>query len=304
MNNSMRDNFWDTFWLRQVPPHALACTRIAIGLFLLVYAGLYIPHLTILFSSDGLVLPLYLDRFPSFALIFSPPSPLAIYWIYTLFLLCILGLTLGAYFQFSVLGTLLIALYLWQLQLHGFPTSYNRILLFCLLVLLPSGAHRTFSFDQKRRTGSWLHWEPISILPQRLIALQITATFLGVSLQKFWLPHWKTGEILSYSYISRWGTPLARWYVRLPLTLRHYTFVVWTVKLLQPIAAVGIWIPKIRLPSICFLSMFLILVGVMLSIWWFVFIIPAFILFYKPEDVARLFFNDVERLNSLCKDKK
>lgn len=278
-------NFWDTFWIRRVPPHALACTRVAVGLYLLVYAGLYVPHLSMIFSNEGLVLPLYVDRFPALSLILSAPSPLAIHIIYAGYLLCIVGITLGLWFRFSVFGTLLASLYIWQLQLHGFATSYNRILFFCLLVLLFSGAHRTFSLDQKKRTGSWLDWEPISILPQRMIALQITATFVGVSLQKFWLPHWKGGEVLAYSYISRWATPLARWYSRLPLTLTHYDSVVWVVKILEPLCAVGIWIPRIRIPSIIFTSAFLILVGVMLSIWWFIFIIPAFILFYKPEDV-------------------
>ena len=293
---SQQLNFWDNFWVRPVPPHALALTRIALGLFLSVYSALYIPHLSMIFSREGLVMPLYIDRYPALSLILSAPSPLAAHIIYALFMLCMVGITLGAFFRLSTFGTLLGGLYIWQLQLHGFATSYNRILLFCLLILLFSGAHRTFSFDQKRRSGSWTDWEPISILPQRLIALQITATFLGVSLQKWWLPHWKGGEVLSYSYISRWGTPLAQWYARLPLTLLHYGIVVWTVKIIQPLCAIGIWIPRVRIPSIIFLSAFLILVGVMLSIWWFIFIIPAFILFYKPEEVllrCRSYFGDL-----------
>jgi hypothetical protein len=271
----MSTNPWDHFWLRTVPPHALALTRIALGLYLLVYAGLYVPNISMVFSKEGLVFPLYFD----------PPSVLSSIIIYWTFLACIIGLTLGAFYRISVFGTITIALYLWQLQLHGFPTSYNRILLFCLLVLLFSGAQRTLSFDQWRRSGSIWHWEPVSILPQRLIALQITVTFLGVSLQKWWLPHWKGGEILAYSYISRWSTPLSRWYARLPLTLVHYGFIVWTVKIFQPLCAIGIWFPRFRLLSFCFLSSFLILIGAMLSIWWFVFVIPAFILFYSPEDV-------------------
>jgi hypothetical protein len=238
-----------------------------------------------LFSNEGLVMPLYLDRFPALAFVLSPPSPTVARIIYALFMLCMVGITLGAWYRLSVFGTLIGGLYIWQLQLHGFATSYNRILLFCLLVLLFSGAHRTFSLDQKKRSGSLFDWEPISILPQRLIALQITTTFIGVSLQKLWLPHWKGGEVLSYSYISRWGTPLARWYARLPLTLAHYDIVVWGVKIFEPLCAVGLWIPRIRFASIVFTSLFLILVGAMLSIWWFVFIIPAFILFYRPEDV-------------------
>jgi hypothetical protein len=278
-------NFWDRFWLRMVPPHALAIVRIALGLYLLLYASLYIPNLSVLFSSDGFLLPLYLDRFPEFSLILSPPSPLVIHIIYAAFLLCLIGITLGAFFRFSVFSTLLISLYIWQLQLHGFATSYNRILLLCLLVLLFSGANRTFSFDQWRRSGSLWHWEPISILPQRLITMQITATFIGVGLQKLWLPSWVGGEVLAYSFISRWTTPLSRWYSRLPLPIETYDAVVLLVKILQPTAAIGLWIPRVRIPCIILWTIFLLLVTTMLSIWWFIFIIPAFILFFDPETV-------------------
>src|SRR3989338_6922496 len=95
-------NPWDRFWLRNVPPHALALTRIAIGLFLLVSASLYIPHLTVLFSDQGLVLPLYLERFPDFAFFLTPPSPLMTHVLYGIFLLAMLGLTLGAWLRVSI----------------------------------------------------------------------------------------------------------------------------------------------------------------------------------------------------------
>lgn len=278
-------------WVRKVPPHGLAFTRITLGLFLLVYAGLYIPHLTMLFSDQGLVLPLYLDRFPQLSLILAPPSPFITHSIYLVFLIAMVGITLGMFFRASVFTTIILGLYFWQLQLHLFPTSYNRILLLTLIVLFFSGAQRTFSFDQWRRSGSIFHWEEISVLPHRLIALQITATFLTVSLQKFWLPHWQGGEVLAYSFVCRWATPLAYWYINLPFTLHHYDLLVWIVKIVQPIAALGMWVPRLRWPSYIFLSGFLVMVSVMLSIWWFVFIIPASILFWDQEKVMRWFFH-------------
>lgn len=278
-------NVWDKFWLQEVPPHGLALTRIALGLYLLVYAGLYVPHLTTLFSNEGLALPLYLDQFPAYASVLAPPSPLVAHIIYAIFLLAMLGITLGAFFRLSTLVTIVLALHHWQLQLHIFPTSYNRILLFTLLVLLFSGAHRTLSFDQWRRSGSVFDWEPISILAGRLITLQITATFMVVSLQKWWLPHWKGGEILAHSFISRWSTPLGRWYAQLPFTYHHYDFLVLVVKFCQPIAALGMWVKGAQFVSWIFLSGFIIMVSVMLSIWWFIFIIPASILFWDQQIV-------------------
>ena len=292
--------------MRPVPPHALALTRIAIGLFLLVYAGLYVPHIALLFSDHGIALPLYLDQHPALSLILAPQPPIIARAIYVLLLLSILGITLGAQFRFSTLLTILGGLYFWQLQLHLFPASYNRILFFTLIVLLFSGAHRTLSVDQRLRSGSFFHWEPTSILPQRLIALQITMTFLGVSLQKWWLPGWKGGEILAYSYLSRWATPLAHWYAQLPFTLRHYDFIVLVVKIGQPVCALGLWVskPAVRISSVVFLSVFLLLITVMMSIWWFVFIIPAFILFWKPEEVGVWFCRGMERMEGLRVQEK
>ena len=276
---------WDDFWLREVHPHGLAFTRICLGLFLLVYLGLYIPNITVMFSNEGLVLPLYLEKFPALEIFLAPQSPLVAHIIYGVFMLALVGITLGAFFRISALISILMGLYIWQLQLHIFPTSYNRILFFTLLVILFSGAHKTWSFDQWRRTGSAYSWEKICILPQRLLTMQITATFLGVSIQKFWLPHWQGGEVLAYSFISRWGSFLAHWYVNLPFTIIHYDIVVWIVKITQPIAAVGMWIPRTRFWSWVYLSGFLLFVSTFLSIWWFVFIIPASILYWDQEDV-------------------
>lgn len=283
---STKQHFWNRFWIRRVPPHSLALTRIAVGLYLLLYAGLYVPHIRLLFSNKGTSLPLYLEHFPEFAWALSPAAPGVTYILYALLLISMVGITFGAYFRWSVFVCTLLSLYFWQIQLHIFPTSYNRILLFVLIVFFWSGAATTLSYDVWRKTQSIWSAQPISILPIRLIALQITITFLGVSLQKFWLPHWQSGEILAYSFISRWGTPLGFWWAQLPLTLTWYDITVWCVKILQPLAAVGLWIPRARMASIMFLTGFLLLISTMLSIWWFIFIIPAFILFYPPEAVA------------------
>ena len=184
-----------------------------------------------------------------------------------------------------MLIAILLCAYFWQLQLHLFPASYNRILFFCLLVLLPGGADRTFSLAMLRQHGSVFAWEPVSILPQRLLSLQITFTFLGVGWQKLWLPSWQTGEILPYSFISRWGTPLAFWFVRLPLTLRFYDHLLFVVKFFEFVVPFGLWIPKTRNAAVAGIAIFLILIASFLSIWWFLFIIPSCILFYPPESV-------------------
>jgi len=266
---------WNHFWVREAPPHALALVRICLGIFLLVYASTYALHITLLFSNEGLALPLYNDA----------PSPLVAHFLFTLSLIALLGFTFGAYFRVCATACFFLGLYYWQLHLHMFPSTYNRILCFVLLVFMWSGAHKTFSYDAKRTHGSWTAWDPISILPQRFIALQISLTFIGVSLQKWLLPAWKTGEILAYTFIGRWSTPLSNTLIRLNLPVEFYDGAILVVKILQPLAGIGVWIRQYRLASIIFIQSFLMLVTVLLGIWWFIFLIPACILFYPPEEV-------------------
>jgi len=280
---------WDRWWTRPTPPHALALTRIALGCFLLFYFGLYLPHVRVLFSNEGVAMPLYEGRAPAWALPFiMPPSPLVAEILFLLILLSFLGIALGAFLRTSTLVASLLSMYFWQLQLHLFPASYNRILFFCLLVLLPGGADRTFSLAMLWKHGSVFVWKSVSILPQRLLSVQITFTFLGVGWQKLWLPSWQTGEILPYSFISRWGTPFAFWFVRLPLTLRFYDNLLFVVKFFEFVVPFGLWIPATRKYAIGGIAVFLILIASFLSIWWFLFIIPSCILFEDPEVVLSL----------------
>ncbi|MBT5237351.1 hypothetical protein HOL63_03185 [Candidatus Peregrinibacteria bacterium] len=266
---------WNNFWLKEAPPHALAIVRICLGLFLLVYASTYALHITLLFSNEGLTLPLY----------FAAPSPTTAYLMYAVSILMLLGFTVGAYFRVCAVACFFLGLYYWQLQLHMFPSSYNRILCFTLLVLMCSGANKTFSYDTKRTLGSWTAWEPTSVLAGRLICMQISLTFIGVSLQKWMLPAWSTGEILTYTFIGRWSTLLSGVITRLNLPVEFYDFVILTVKVLQPLAGIGVWIARFRLASILFIHSFLILVALLLGIWWFIFLIPACILFFPPEKI-------------------
>ncbi len=268
---------WNHFWLRTCPPHALALVRIALGCFLLVYALTYAGNVPLSFSREGLILPLFT----------SAPSQEVAYGIYFFSLLMLVAFTLGAYFRVCSIACFVLGLYYWQLQLHLFPSSYNRILCFCLLVLLFSGAHKTFSFDMKRVHGSWNAWEPISILPQRLISLQISLTFIAVGLQKWMIPMWGSGEILVYTFIGRWSTPLSHWLMELSLPIWIYDWIVFSVKILQPLAGVGAWFSRFRVVSLLFISIFLLLVAILLGIWWFVFLIPACLLFFPPEEIQR-----------------
>ncbi len=276
---------WNDWWLRLVPPHALAFCRIALGLFLLVYAGTYLPHISLLFSSKGIVLPLFAESLPAW--IAQPPSPLIAWLIFSLLLVCIVCFTVGFAFRAATLGILLIALYEWQLQLHLFPTSYNRLLFFTLIIFLFSGADRAFSLRMKARKGSWLAWEPISILPQRILAVQLTATYLGVGAQKLLLPGWQSGEVLTRSFMGMWATPLAFSLSRLNLPIEFYNWLVHVVTALEIALPVLLWSRQWKWWGVAIGTMFHVLISVLLGIWWFMLLPPLYILFWPPETVYR-----------------
>lgn len=274
---------WDHWWTRKVPPHAMAILRIALGLFLMVYALTFFPHLSMTFSNEGIILPLFEPEFSAWFLV--PASPVIVGVLFIVILINLWSFTVGFYMRSSILVVLILSLYFWQLNLHPFPTSYNRIFVFLLTVFLFSGADRTFSMRMLAKEGSIFAWEPISILPQRFIALQISFMYLGVGWQKFVLPAWQSGEILAYSFISRWATPPAFWFIRLGIPLWFFDGLVWVTKIFEALIPFGLWIRKVQWWFFVGGALFHILIAVLISIWWFLFLIPAYIVFLKPEDV-------------------
>jgi hypothetical protein len=185
------------------------------------------------------------------------------------------------------LAVAVIALYYYQMSFHNFPSSYHRIFLVFTVLLSLSGADKTLSLRMKRERGSFTAWEPVPAWPQRLIAFQICATYFGVALQKLVLPLWQTGEVLSYSFTGRWGTPFAFWFARLNLPLWFYDHVIDAVKFLHITLPFAVWFPKLRWYAMGAGALFHIGVTLTMGMWWFLAMIPAYVVFFNPEDVRR-----------------
>lgn len=274
---------WNRWWFRQAPPHLLALFRILFGAFLLLYFGMQFPHVEMLYSREGLLMPLYLsDGLP--ALLFTPPSAAVATLLFTLFLLALLNFTIGFRTRASGAIALLFYGYCWILSLFQFGTSFDRLFLFTLLVLACSGCGRTFSVDMRLRRGSFTAWEPISILPQRLLAVQITVTYLGVGWQKLMLPAWQTGKVLAYAFVGRWATEPAWWLARQNIPLPFYDAAVWIIKAFELTIPFGLWIRRARWWFMAGGTLFHIGIAVLMGIWWFLALIPAYMLFFEPEE--------------------
>ena len=271
---------WDSWWMRSGPPHVLAIFRIAFAAFLLLEAATYLPYVPLMFSSRGLVIPMQTGL-----AFLAPPSPPVAYAVAAAYCGALLFLLVGFGTRAALAALVLFFLYYWQLSFYAFPSSYHRLFFFSFLVLLLGGCDKTFSLRMKLARGSWCAWEPVSVLPQRLLAAQLTATYAVVGVQKWWLPLWRGGDILYYSFIGRWGTPLARWLVHAVPYPWFYDALTLATKLLETALPVAFWIPRVRWIAFGCGLVFPTLIALLLGIWWFLVLPPAYVLFLEPETV-------------------
>ncbi len=264
----------------------MAILRMLFGGYLLFFFLLKLPHVPTLFSNEGLTLPNDLV-IPEFLLpLFTLPSPLLAYCIFAILLLSLFTFMIGAATRTSATIASLLYLYYLYLQLHQGMTSYVRLFLFILILFTFSDAGKAFSYEMWRKHRSFLAWEPGGVLVQRLIAIQITATYLGVGWQKVWLPDWQGGEVLYYSFQSMWATPLAWWFVRQEFPMWVYSFMVLIVTYFETALPFGLWIPKLRKWFMLGGILFHLTVSLFLAaIWWFYAMIAAYITFFEPENV-------------------
>lgn len=276
---------WNHFWYRRVPPHALALTRIAFGSFLLLYWGLKAHQVPMLFSDRGLILPLFpAHSFGPLAPLFPPVLSVACV-LFAIFYVCLILFTIGLRMRLAGLAAFLLYVYYWLLSLHLFNTSFDRLFLFTLLVLTLSGADRTLSVRAWREGGDARSFTGVSILPQRLLMLQITFVYLGVALQKLWLPDWQSGEILSYSMVGVWGSALGNWIVARNWPMAVFDVSVFLIKAFETAMPIGLWVPRVQRWFMAGGILFHTGIALLLDIWWFLVLIPAYVLFFDAEEV-------------------
>jgi hypothetical protein len=277
----------DAWACEPIAPHALALLRIGFAAFLLLYWGLKLPHVAVLLSAEGLHLPFPgSEAWPTFLQLLLVPPPVWVAWsLYLTLLAALVGVLVGWQLRVCGLVACVLYVYYWGLTIHLFPTSYDRLFPVLLLVISLSGADRTWSVWAWQQLGSAGAWQLIAPLPQRLIALQIAATYLGVGWQKMVLPDWQTGAILLHSYEGLWGTPLAFWLVQWQWPGWMYDQLLLVVVTIEFWLPIGLWMPRWQWLCFGLGALFHILVALLMGIWWFLILIPAYIVFLPPEQV-------------------
>ncbi len=274
---------WQRFFFAQSAPHALALIRISLGVILLVIWGYYAPHVSMMFSDAGLVLPYWEVQSGSLRMLLTPPA-LWIAWIlYAALLMGALGILFGYRYRLACMITIGLLTYFGLLSYHNLLGTWARLLFFALMVLSMSGADQTLSLHMKKEKGCWKAYTLVPVWPQRIIAIQVAATYLGVSLQKTYLPDWQSGEIIAYTFVNMWSTPLAyaiaRWNIPLPL----FDAILWAIKILQGLLPIGLW--SSRYQKWCFAggALFHLSIAAIMGMWGFLVIIPLYATFIDPE---------------------
>ena len=246
-----------------------------------------------MFSNEGLSLPFHTFNSPLLMTLLSPPPPHIAWFVFSTFVVTLLLFTVGAMFRTSTILILLLYAYYHQIGLHAFFMTFERLYVFVFFVLLWSGAHKTLSYHVWHKHRSIVAWEPISIFPQRILGLQISATYLGVGWQKLILPGWHGGEILPYSLVSMWGTSFGRWIAGLNLPLEFYDKANWVLKFFEFLLPFGLWIPRWQWLFFAGGAFFHITISATISMWWFLIMVPAYIVFLEPEKVYAFLKNRV-----------
>lgn len=277
---------YDRFFHRQVPPHALAFVRIALGLFVMLY-WLTEWSQARLFSVDGALNPAQIWTGPvSFALLH--PQVWFVHCFFALTFLFLIFFTSGFLTRTSALFILGAFAYFNLLSQWQFAASFYRLFCFSFAVFLIPGGDRTFSVAMRLKHGSFFAWEPVSIFSQRLLSLQVTATYFCVSWQKLFIPNWKSGEILLEGFTGRWGTP-AGFFLAQTLPQGVVDFMLRGSVVLECLMPFGLWIRKMQPLFFVFGFLFHTMITVTMGIWWFQFLVPVYIVFLDSDEVFEYF---------------
>jgi vitamin K-dependent gamma-carboxylase len=190
--------------------HRSAVFRILLGLYLLAYFGVLLPHVTLLFSNQGVHVPYFL---PDYA-----PAPTVAWLLFASMIALDLALLLGYRADLAARLLLLLFLYHYFLQMAVKQSSFDRLIIIYLLVLSFADAGRVFGLDARRPGPRPCVWA------ERLLGLQTVMLYFGSGLWKALNPAWHTGTLLRSTLQGMWASPLA-----FAIVQRGFSDRVWTL---------------------------------------------------------------------------
>jgi hypothetical protein len=260
-------------WREEIPPHGLAAFRILFGIFLAAYFLSWMPHVTLLFSREGVYLPVGVPDI-------APPPGIA-WLIYAASLGAIALFTAG--YRTALLAPVVLAafLYHWCLNLAVKDTAYDRLII--ILLLLSSFA---------RLDGAWALGRPsrglpVPAWPAVLLRLQLALLYFGAGLWKLLSPAWHRGEMMEMTLAGPWGTPAAAWLVGLGWPGALYTLLAFGVIAFELALGFALYVRPTRKLAMALGILFHASVGLLLGIPEFLVCTAVYALFLDPREVQR-----------------
>jgi hypothetical protein len=300
---------WNRFWFEPQPPHAQALFRVMFGVFLLIYWLLRAPHVSFLFTTDGLYIPLFDPPAGGLAAVHrpgdligwltAPVSPWIAWWLYAALIASLVLFTLGWWTRAAAIAQLLLYAYFHHVQLYTLNASFDRLLLQVSLLMCASRCDEVISLRAWRRRRAGLPvGRPVPAWPARLIALQMTAVYLGTGVNKLVSPAWHGGEILYYNFIGYWGSDLAFWIARAVPWMIVYDVLVYATIAFEVSAPIGLYVRRLQPWYFVFGLGFHTMIAVTLQIWQFLAMPAGYVLYLDPARVQRAWESLTRRAGS------
>jgi hypothetical protein len=280
-------NGYDRFWLAPSSGTRAGLFRIAFGIYLLGYLLALAPHVTLLFSREGVYVPYLVPDL-------APAAPLA--WL----LFCamvVLNCALIAGFYTELAALFLLALYMhhYTLQLAVKQSSFERLIIIELAALCLASAGLRLGLDGARLRKRGLLPQP-TVWLERVVAVQTVFLYSGSGLWKLLNPAWHTGELLHSTFQGMWATPLAFEITQLGLHHALWTLGSWLVILLELSLGPLLIARRTRHAAVVVATLFHIGNCVLLFIPEFLVCVPALLVFVDEALLERV----VARVRSMA----
>jgi len=253
--------------MRKAPPHSIALFRIVFGISLM-YA-------------------------------WAPRAVEASAYLTVFIMMLLLLITIGWFMRVAALLSAFIYLYV-SLSLNFATSILEPSTVIIMLVLMMSGADKTFSVAMRRKYGSAIEHEYTSIFPQRIFSLSLTAFYIIIGLDKFLDPMWQSGVQLWSSAIGSRDKEITSWVARQRLPVSMFNWIIYIAKAFGIMLPICVWIPSVRLLFFVGVIVMHVLSGLFLDMWWTLALAPLYIPFVDPEVMMKKLVGcgSADKLNS------
>lgn len=281
---------WNAFWFNPQPPEALGLFRILLAVYSIIYWLDRLPHVSLLFSTQGINYPAYSlpTGFPfglrDWIALISQPVPPVWAWILYLGIFVSLGFVLvGLWTRIALALYFLLYLHHYFLQMYQLNGSYDQLNLLIILLTLISSSSEAFSVQAafQRRHGRAPR-QFISYWAARLICIQVMLMYWGTGIDKLTSGNWTDGEILARNLAGEWGTPAAFWLLGHVKSWWFYDMAAVGTIVFELYAPIGLFWGRMQKFYFAAGLMFHLFIGVTMNVWGF-FVMPmAYVLFIDP----------------------